>query len=250
MDFERYNNPDWAATCGISGLRIAPGEAVRLVVLDDDYTELTGPCFCGSPVTHPVEAVYLGEGKVALSGGLESAEVDLFVEYSGIEYLRPENRGYMTDNDRGDRYAYLISEKIWSGLESLTDDEQDTTLGKRADERYKSMLRDMLPYTASETHDREHDEGMQNTLWSNYRSDHREYPELYASLESMGASEQDLALLLRAERDSYLLWLVNITTGRPLVPSMRLSFASNDAVVSDLARLVRRKAMHSVMADA
>lgn len=247
MDFERYNQDRWASTCMLSGLRIDAGQPVRLVVLDYDYAVDTGPHVVASPITHPVEGIYAGEGKTFIAPQVDDAEVELFSNCARVDVGKTDQP--MRDGRASDSWVGLISEKIWDGLAELRGGFGQLTLGQMADHRQKEMFAALKEFTASETHGREFDESAMRNAWLQFRSPETgDYPELEDHLDPNAETEEGLQMMLRCARDSHLLWLVASTTGRALVPSSRLGWAKDDGIVGDFARLVRRKALHSVMA--
>lgn len=250
MNFERYSEEDWPTSCAISGINIPAGTAVRLVVIDYDYnTGEEGPCALASPMTWPMPGVYTGGGITEVpSQGEYARAAEQFFVLSGLEPRVGGTGGYAFRNGlRADRHPFVILETVWRGLEDLDSGEAGgKKLGQIADERRAAMRKAFVPHCGSEAAGRTADYQAVREQWEKFRrgseSADWDWPDIKGT-EGWLDSEASMDEALGWERDAHLLWILMANTGKIFTSHERHSYASNSAVVADLARLVRRKAV-------
>ncbi len=244
----------WSEGCGVTGLEIKDGDTMQTVVLTPDNRQSTGPAAAfGALRTCAVTLKYDGDGD-GRHFPPEDGEVRwrraLFYAMANVTDQDPTSE-ILVDNGKlnsGDKLWFGGGESTqFLGDVKAAEHKDKLRVGKLADAAVKDMRRAMLEYCGTDQIEARPREARQV-----FRELHAKYayksgmPDYSGFIASAVESRHTLDWFLKAYHESFVLLHGMYEVRRPLTPTYRVGpTEGGHEAVGELARFVRRKAMHA-----
>jgi len=226
---------EFVESCGITGLGIRAGDAVRLFLVDTEHaTDEAGPTQHFGFTTGGIRATYTSSGWVKVQ--IEDSEDDSYLQvFARMGHVSLPADLEFNSSNVGDNSIWLVSEAAWQFLPEIplhSPIKRATTVAQLAEQRYHTIRSAVLQYVGNDRAGRTEQRTAAYSAWRDLDTDVPGSQSTSYFMDEFSQNEERAEALWQADREIFTAYHALRETG-------------NHQAVSKLAGFTRRKAMHA-----